>query len=348
MSDSARMTEQSARRYCSYCSTDVIATRKVPADTTVDPFVVLGTLGLALLFRKSGLDTQLEPFRCPACGNPVAARAVGAARRKAEGRQRPETDDAPRAAEKTPGEAASATPVKSAREYAEALAKLGEHSRGAYREYNKSVRYGILLYYGPMVTAQVDKLVAAGNVERARKLLKAARPYRWPRAQRLAKFLALPVLMDLVAFGFVVVGAVQLAETSASSEWPTAEATVLRSGVDTVHTDDGTSYRAVVSYRYQVDGVSYLGDRVSFDWSTSDLDDAREVAGRYVPGAFTQAYYKRGNPARSVLIPGPSMTAAVFVAAGVFMMIGSAVAIAVLMRKPLKELRELEGHAREG
>jgi len=322
MHSASRMVEQSARRYCSYCSRNVQAVRRVPADSAIDPFVVLGTLGLALLFRKSGLESQLEPFRCPECGKPVAA---------------PE-HPAPHPSR--------STSEKSAGEYVDALRQLGSGARDAYRKYTQDVRFGILLYYGVPVTSQVDKLVSAGNVDRACKLLAVARPYRWPRAQRILKVLVVPLVLDLVAAGFVVVGAVRIADTSNSSEWPTAEGTVLSSGIDTVRSDDGVEYRAVARYRYQVDETIHEGDRVSFDWSATELEQAQEMVNRLPVDGMVTVYYKRDNPQYAVLVPGISMTGALFVAVGMMMMLSTGVTIVLLLRKPLAELRQINGHRR--
>jgi hypothetical protein len=309
-----------------------MATRQAPSDAAIDPFVVLGTLGLALLFRKTGLDSRLDPFRCPSCGKPVSAHTVAAATHR--------SDTSPGPLKGT------GAPQKSAREYVDDLARLGADVGKAQQHYTQKVRYGILLYYGSQVTAHVDTLVAAGNAARAVKLLNVARPFRWPRAQRFVRFLLLPVLLDIAATAAVVVGAVMYSFTGATTQWPSTEGTVLASGIDTIRGDDGRTYRPTARYRYVVAEQPYEADRVSYKYGTMDLEEATALVERFTSGSVVPVYYDRGYPTRSVLVPGASWFAVMLMIAGGIFLLSSGLSIALAVRRPLRELRELDEMAR--
>jgi hypothetical protein len=60
--------------------------------------------------------------------------------------------------------------------------------------------------------------------------------------------------------------------------------------------------RPVVTYRYQVDGESYVGTRVEFSFTRIYFTpEAQTVLKRYPPGAPVTVYYDPANPAESTL-----------------------------------------------
>lgn len=60
--------------------------------------------------------------------------------------------------------------------------------------------------------------------------------------------------------------------------------------------------RPVVTYRYQVDGESYLGTRIDFSFARIYFTPAAQaVLDRYPPGAPVTVYYDPANPAESAL-----------------------------------------------
>lgn len=331
-------TQQTERRYCRHCRKDVRITSGTSPGDRLDPFVVVGTLGIALLLQKLGISDRSEPPRCPDCGNPVDGVRV-------EGER--VSWSRPRMSAQRTAAAQRGVRDKPVRHYIAELEELAAKDGGIADEYNLRVRQGIRLYYSPQVTAQIDKLVSAGNVDRALKLLAAVRPYRWPRAQRFAKVLAVPVVMDLVAIGLLTVGVVSMRRAEASREWPTAEGTVLESGIDTIRGDDGTSYRTRVCYRYFTGGIAYVGDRLAFGSGGIDLPSANETLSKYAVGAPVTVFYDPANHAESVLEPGAHMSSIVFIVVAIVMFMSSAVSMFVLIRKPMAELRAIEGHPRE-
>lgn len=98
-----------------------------------------------------------------------------------------------------------------------------------------------------------------------------------------------------------------------SAGWPVSQGRVEHCTVDEHETyeDDGSvnySFSLDVTFSYQVDGVSYGGQRFSFDplprrMSASDFDTETE---RYKEGAEVEVYTKPDEPEVAVLRPRAS------------------------------------------
>jgi hypothetical protein len=83
--------------------------------------------------------------------------------------------------------------------------------------------------------------------------------------------------------------------------WPATDCTILSSGVGDT-SDDQNPYRAVVRYRYEIDGRAYESDRMSrSDGGTPSFDRARDRAARYQPGAAGTCRVSPNHPALAVL-----------------------------------------------
>lgn len=105
----------------------------------------------------------------------------------------------------------------------------------------------------------------------------------------------------LVGFG----GVRMLIRMFASRHWPTTEGTIINSEV--IETKNQLPrYRLEMTYRYNVEGLGYTGEVLSF--STSHIiwrqEEARRQAARYVRGATVPVYYCPGNPSLATLQPG--------------------------------------------
>jgi Protein of unknown function (DUF3592) len=63
-------------------------------------------------------------------------------------------------------------------------------------------------------------------------------------------------------------------------------------------------YEPVVTYKYQVDGVSYIGTGIRLGWndSTRFEDQAKVSAQKYTVGSSERIYYAKKNPQFSLLI----------------------------------------------
>ncbi|MBI2957105.1 MAG: tetratricopeptide repeat protein [Acidobacteria bacterium] len=90
----------------------------------------------------------------------------------------------------------------------------------------------------------------------------------------------------------------------ASRQWPTTEATIVNSEV--VETGGLARYRLEITYRYSVEGFSYVGDTVSF--ATGNFvwreETARRQVARYVPNTSVPVHYCPRNPKLATLEPG--------------------------------------------
>jgi hypothetical protein len=83
--------------------------------------------------------------------------------------------------------------------------------------------------------------------------------------------------------------------------WPESDCTILSSSVGETE-DDQHPYRALVRYRYEVDGQSHESERMfRGDDGTASFDRARNRAARYQPGAVATCRVSPSYPALAVL-----------------------------------------------
>ncbi|MDA7916001.1 DUF3592 domain-containing protein [Verrucomicrobia bacterium] len=120
---------------------------------------------------------------------------------------------------------------------------------------------------------------------------------------------ALPTLAFVVfLFGgvsVIIYSVVSLSHAKASKNWPTTTG-IIRSSMIKVHRGDGfSSYYPTVTYDFEIKGITFIGDRISFG---SFSEKHRELAERkltsYFPlGRKVEVFYKPSNPKISVLLP---------------------------------------------
>jgi hypothetical protein len=103
----------------------------------------------------------------------------------------------------------------------------------------------------------------------------------------------------------------QLLDARASPAWPTAAGVVVSSDIVPRAIGPKTTAHAEVLYRYEVDGVAYAGDRVTFapDMPMGWL--AKRWAVAYSGGTEVAVRYDPRDPSNSVLEPGLSLRGAV-------------------------------------
>ncbi|GGA24865.1 hypothetical protein GCM10010981_11690 [Dyella nitratireducens] len=117
--------------------------------------------------------------------------------------------------------------------------------------------------------------------------------------------------------------------------WPTTEGEVAHSAIlyqtDTsATTDNATTYKADVVYRYKVHGKSYTSSKISFLDLAATTGRAASIVSRYPDNSVVQVYYNPTDPAESVLEPGDAsgiqflyLLGSIFGAAGLFFLIMS-------------------------
>ena len=101
---------------------------------------------------------------------------------------------------------------------------------------------------------------------------------------------------------FTFLFAVPFVRTLASAGWEARPCTVARSTVRSWSTDDGTSYRADILYKYSAHGREWRSNRVTFFSAlSSGRGEARAIRDRYPAGSNLTAWVDPADPARSVL-----------------------------------------------
>jgi hypothetical protein len=110
----------------------------------------------------------------------------------------------------------------------------------------------------------------------------------------------------------------------ASENWPTVTGEVTESGV-IIPTGSRGTYAPRVNYRYQVNGATLMGNRISFDSISRKpfLGMAERVAESYQVSQSVQVYVSPLDPRKSVLEPGAKLsTYLLILGSGGFLVIG--------------------------
>jgi hypothetical protein len=122
--------------------------------------------------------------------------------------------------------------------------------------------------------------------------------------------------------------AIQIGRALLARRWPTVEGEIVDARM--VRVGDGqrsTSVDSVVTYRYQVAGQPYSGNRVRFGLqlipnsmvpALGNRSAAAALAHRYPRGKPVRVYYNPRRPEESVLYPTPNSRVWVILAAGLY------------------------------
>jgi len=111
----------------------------------------------------------------------------------------------------------------------------------------------------------------------------------------------------IIALIFIVLALRNSRKANLSRNWPETTGKIIASGIDPrrSHTSGGysTSYYPVVQYQYQVEGRTYLSNRITFGgeigygWTNM----AQKQVDNYPPGANVAVFYDPNDPATAVL-----------------------------------------------
>ena len=125
-----------------------------------------------------------------------------------------------------------------------------------------------------------------------------------------AILLLLGVIFSVVGSGMAfLIGQPMLDKADASLSWPNVPGTVIESEMDQYEDEeDGRMYRAIVVYRYSLDGGEFESDRISLggNFSTSDRTFIFETLKKYPVDQQVTVFYNPASPAESALEPGTS------------------------------------------
>jgi hypothetical protein len=123
------------------------------------------------------------------------------------------------------------------------------------------------------------------------------------------------MISGMVAIPFVIIALVFIflalrnsRKASASRSWPTTAGKVIASGIEPRRSRSGTSgystsYYPVVQYQYQVEGRTYMSNRITFGnevgygWTNM----AQKQVDNYPPGSNVAVFYDPNDPAVAVL-----------------------------------------------
>lgn len=142
-----------------------------------------------------------------------------------------------------------------------------------------------------------------------------------------------PRLILLVLFGsFFVVGVLasvfgvipRLADAIASTSWARTPAIVVSSRVAMSSGSKGSTYRADVLYRYEVNGTIYHSNRRDMARiSSSGITSKQHFVSQHLPGSAIDAFVKPSDPVIAVLEPGLSWGFLLLCIPVVFALIGA-------------------------
>lgn len=138
---------------------------------------------------------------------------------------------------------------------------------------------------------------------------------------------------NLIPLLFVAIGIVliymyfrNLARVRASEGWPTSQGTILKSWIreSTTTDDDGSTsshYYPEVRYVYQVMGVEYQGDKLTFGPKSGGAQSkAARIVSNYPKGVNVTVYYDPAKPSNAVL--ERNVSKALLIYGVIFLLIG--------------------------
>ncbi len=110
---------------------------------------------------------------------------------------------------------------------------------------------------------------------------------------------------------FIVIGLVALAaggwmfvKTLRANQWPVTDGVILTAEMKAHSGENGDTYSPEVTYRYQVNGSSYTGEKIAIGQMSSSTGYAQGVLNRYPVGQKVSVHYSPGDPSAAVLETG--------------------------------------------
>lgn len=123
----------------------------------------------------------------------------------------------------------------------------------------------------------------------------------------MSRLFPLLFLLVFVAFGVVFLGygLQQIIKGHQSTQWPTVDGQILESHLRTHTNKQKESWSCEVRYAYEVEGVSYEGDCITFGYTGTNRKELHAALDQKLSKAKgAQVHYNPADPSKSCLVAG--------------------------------------------
>lgn len=118
-------------------------------------------------------------------------------------------------------------------------------------------------------------------------------------------FAAFISVFYIVGFGMLGYGLWSMKRSTEAGSWPTTPGVIVSCAIDEDSDGDGTTYRVVVEYSYNVGGVEYTNDQLAFGYTADSGHEVhREILSELESAETVDVRYDPANPQSAVLSYG--------------------------------------------
>jgi hypothetical protein len=129
-----------------------------------------------------------------------------------------------------------------------------------------------------------------------------------------------PITFALIAVLGLSIGGWNFVEGYGSRHWPQCQGYIVSARV----TPHQHRFTADISYKYDLAGATYSGNRVAFlQHSFDGMSPAQALVDRFPKGKEIPVFYSPGNPERAVLEPGITFDIILLLVVGVLALVGA-------------------------
>lgn len=106
----------------------------------------------------------------------------------------------------------------------------------------------------------------------------------------------------IVGFGILFYGFKNLKNSTAAKNWPTTKGKIESCSIEENSDSDGTTYKVVADYSYQVNSINYQNNQIAFGYSSSSGEEAHlEIFNKIKKAKLINVRFEPSNPGNSVL-----------------------------------------------
>ena len=127
---------------------------------------------------------------------------------------------------------------------------------------------------------------------------------QFKRALPLLILFVLPAAILLVGTNMLVNCAAAYRTGYSAASWPTTACTITDSSIRDGYGKYGNSFRAHVSYKYQIDGKPYSNDVIYAGYPPTSEKEALALSREFPIGETATIWYNSANPSLAVLKTG--------------------------------------------